>query len=323
LGFLLFEALVVVALSLTVFVAAPAHGAHFSAEGFTMAASVDGHSGLFRAMVFGLLSFCGFDVISTLGEEAKMSRRLVPQATFLALTIFGASIIGGLWCLSYALPWDKLKAVADAGGMPISEIARQYWGGWAVLVPITAISAALGISIATAVGASRVLFSMGRGGLAPARLGELHAKHQVPWKAMHVIFGVGFLAAAGTGAVLGPYFAYAWWGTAATFFAMLTYLMVNLANLVLFRQRALSSASGFALHFVVPVVGIGVDGFILVKSFFIELWGQGWANGQSVIVFDLACALIAAAWAIFSSGLRPSENPRDPVRQIAPGESPI
>ena len=144
-------------------------------------------------------------MISTLGEEAKMPRKLIPQATFLALTIFGASIIGGLWCLSYALPWDKLKAVADAGGMPISEIARQYWGGWAVLVPITAISAALGISIATAVGASRVLFSMGRGGLAPAVLGELHPRHQVPWKAMHVIFGLGFVAAAGTGALLGPY----------------------------------------------------------------------------------------------------------------------
>ena len=123
-----------------------------------------------------------------------MPRKLVPQATFLALTLFGASIIGGLWCLSYAVSWDKLKAVADAGGMPISEIARQYWGRWAVLVPITAISAALGISIVTAVGASRVLYSMGRGGLAPATLGELHPTYQVPWKAMHVIFGSsGFL----------------------------------------------------------------------------------------------------------------------------------
>ena len=47
LGFLLFEAVVVVALSVTVFRwSAPHHGAHFSAEGFHGRASVDGRSGL-------------------------------------------------------------------------------------------------------------------------------------------------------------------------------------------------------------------------------------------------------------------------------------
>ena len=43
-----------------------------------------------KAIVFAMLSYCGFDVISTVAEEAKMARRLIPQATFLALGAFGA-----------------------------------------------------------------------------------------------------------------------------------------------------------------------------------------------------------------------------------------
>jgi hypothetical protein len=43
----------------------------------------------------------------------------------------------------------------------------------------------------------------------------------------------------------------------------------------------------------VPALGIIVDLYILVQSFFIELWAQDWATGKSVVVFDVTCAVIA------------------------------
>ena len=302
LRFLLVETAIVTALCVSVMLFAPAHvpGMHFSLEGFHAAASPTGISGLLRAMVFGMLAFCGFDVISTLSEEAKMSRKMIPQATFVSVIIFGAFIIIGVWGFSYAATPEKLKAVADAGGMPISDIARDFWGKWAFLVPITAISAALGIAIATAVGASRVLYSMARKGHAPASFQELHPTYQVPWKAMNLIFVVGIVAAVVTGALLGPYYAYTWWGTTSTFFAMLTYFMVNAANLILYREKIFKSFGGFFFHGLVPVFGICADGYILVRSFFIELWAQGWANGQSVVVVDVACAVLALGLALSS-----------------------
>jgi amino acid transporter len=298
LTFLAFETLVVTALCLTVVFVAPSHGLHLSLENFSFAASPDGTSGIFRALIFGMLTFCGFDVISTLSEETHMPRRLIPQATFLALGVFGVFIIAGIWALCYGGSPEKLKAVADAGGMPISEIARDFWGGWASLVPVTAITAGLGIGIATAVGASRVLFSMARRGLVAERLGRVHAKYRVPWGALHLIFATGLVAAVVTGAALGPYNSYVWWGTTSTFFALLTYLMVNVANLLLFTDRAFKSVGGFILHVLIPLFGIAVDLYILIRSFFIELWGQGWATGQSVIVFDVACALGALGLAL-------------------------
>ena len=298
LGFLLFETLIVIALCMTVGVIAPEHGAQFSLEGFHISASPTGASGLFQALVFGMLSFCGFDVISTLGEETKMPRRLIPQATFIALLIFGVLMVAGIWVLTYAASSEQLKTIADAGGMPISEIARIYWGKGAILVPLTAISAAMGIAIATAIGASRVLFSMGRRGDAPARFGELNPRFQSPWKSMHVIFGAGLLAAIITGLLLGPYPTWIWWCTTSTFFAMLTYLSVNFANLILFRDQVFKNPTSFFLHGFIPIVGIALDGYILVESFFIELWKQGWKTGQSVIVFDLICAGVGLGLAL-------------------------
>jgi hypothetical protein len=91
---------------------------------------------------------------------------------------------------------------------------------------------------------------------------------------------------------------------------MITYLLVNLANLLLNRTRAFTSVGSFILYVAVPSVGVGVDGFILVRTFFIELWRQGWATGQSVIAFDAACSLLAAL-AVLGSGRSASLSSAD------------
>lgn len=287
LGLLLFEALVVAALCVTIVVKAPA----LDMRGFSLHATPDGTSGLFKAMVFAMLSYCGFDVVSTLAEEARMPRKLIPQATFLSLGMFGALMIAGIWALTFALPADRLRALADSGGMPITEIARGAWGRGSLLVMLTGISAALGIAIATAVGASRILYSMGRDGLAPPLFAAL--RNQVPANAMHVVFVGGFCGAALVGLLVGPYSAYLWWGTTSTFFAMVTFVFVNVANVVLHRERIFTSVPAFVLHAALPVLGAVVDLYLLWRSFFIELWGQGWATGRSVIVFDVTCAALA------------------------------
>jgi hypothetical protein len=133
---------------------------------------------------------------------------------------------------------------------------------------------------------------MGRSGLAPRAFASL--RNQVPWSAMHLVFGAGLVGAVIAGALAGPYRAYLWWGTTATFFAMITFVFVNLANLMLHRDRVFASAAGFALHGALPLLGIAVDLLILWRSFFVEQWGQG-AMGRSAIAFDVACGVLALA----------------------------
>jgi amino acid transporter len=294
LAFLLFEVSVVVALCLTIVWIRPLSGVVLSSEGFHVRASTAGLPGIFQALIFGMLGFCGFDVISTLAEETKMARKLIPQATLLSLFVYGVAIVAGVWCLTYSDTPQKLKALSDnTGGMPITAIATTFWGKGSILIIFTGFSAALGIAIATSVGASRVLFAMARDGFASPNFGTVHEQHRVPWTALHVIYLCGVVGPLAVGALIGPYKAFVWFCMTTTFFAMVTYLLVNVSNLLLFRDRALKSGVGFLLYAIVPTLGIAFDGYILIRSFFIELWGQSWAEGRSVLVFDVGCAVVA------------------------------
>jgi len=79
---------------------------------------------------------------------------------------------------------------------------------------------------------------------------------------------------------------------------MMTYLFVNVAVIVLNRHRIFASLGGFFRYAVLPALGIAADAYIVVQSFFIELWNQNWATGKSVVVFDVACAALALILAL-------------------------
>lgn len=291
LGLLVIESIVVVLLCAT---AAWLHPAGpLDLEGFLPSTSPTGAAGLWQAMVFAVLSFCGFDVISTLAEEAKLPRKMIPQATFLALLSFGAVIILGIWALTFAAPPGRLLALAAAPGMPITALSRDLWGKGSLLVLVTGLTAALGIVIATSVGASRVLFSLAREGLLPQRFARLHPRWAVPWEGLHLVFTVGLAGALIAAIIVGPWSAYLWWGLASTFFAVITFFFVNLAALVLLPRLA-TSRGGRALYTLVPLLGLGVDLVIFVRCFLVEALSKGWF-GRSAILFDLLCAALAAA----------------------------
>lgn len=296
--FLLIEISVVVLLCLTIIWLAPGRGRPLTFEGFSFVAASQNPSGLFRAMVFGMLGFCGFDVISTVAEETKMARKLIPQATILAVLFYAVLIIVGMWALTIGGDQASLKSAAANGQMPINDVARAFWGRGSLLVTLTGISATLGLSVVTSLGASRILFDMGRREAASSRFAQLHPRFQVPWNSLHIIFGGGFLGAILVFVLVGSYNAYVWWATTSTFFAMLTYLFVNVAVIALNFQRVKASVKGFLLYACVPVLGIAADAYIVTQSFFIELWNQGWATGKSVVVFDVACAILALAFAV-------------------------
>ncbi|GAC1351350.1 MAG: APC family permease [Polyangiales bacterium] len=310
LGFLLFETAVVIALCATV-IARPIGGAHLSLEGFHISASRHGFSGLLRALVFAMLSFCGFDVVSTVAEESRMARKLIPQATLLSLIIFAFLITAGVWALTYAQTPDAIAAIANAGGMPITEVARSRWGRLGVLVAVTGFSAALGIAIATSVGASRVLFSMARDGAAPPRFAALHPVNRVPTLALHVVFGAGTFGGLVTALAIGPYNSYLWWATISTAFALITYVLVNLANIIIFRARLTSTPFGWLLHGVLPLLGLGIDAYILVHVFGIDLWAQPWATGKSVLVSEVVVVLLAIALVLVVGSARHTRNAND------------
>jgi amino acid transporter len=266
-----------------------------------------GWNGLYQGLLLGIFAYTGFDVVSTAAEEAKAPRRLLPRATLFALLGVGVFWTFASWGLSMSEPVSKISAFNLAGTTAVTPLAGDFWGWGRIFVIITAMTAITAVSVATTIGASRGLYAMARERVIPSRLAKTHPVYQVPRIATATV-----LLVAGVGAFSVVFIldnavdGLIWWASAIVFFALVTYAAVNLANLVLFRTSRRAEFN-WLLNGVVPVLGLGIDVFLLYKSFFKTLWEAGWRTGQSVIVVSLALAAIAVAVAVFNRLRRPDQ----------------
>ncbi len=89
-------------------------------------------SALFLGIVFGFLSFAGFEAAATLGEEAVEPRRDIPRA------ILGTALFGGLYFVSvtavevmgFGTDPAGLKAFAASSSL-LGDLGGSYVGSWA------------------------------------------------------------------------------------------------------------------------------------------------------------------------------------------------
>jgi amino acid transporter len=300
---MLIEAGVVTLLGLTIFFIKTAHG-QLDFSPFNPGAALNGTNGLFAGLIFGLLSFTGYDVISTLAEETRTPRSLIPRATIAACVGVGVFWIVMSWFYTMAVPISDVAKYTTSGVTPITPIAKLYWGDANILVIITGLTAASGVYIATMVGASRVLYAMGREGSLPNLFGRLHPRFRVPWNAMHLIFALTIIVDVVWALWVGLYNAFSWWGSAIVFFALITYIFVNLSNIIFFWRFRRERFNVF-LNLVVPVIGIAVGIYLLYKSFFVALWSAGWQMGQSIVVVSLALLVVVALYTLGLRAMRP------------------
>ncbi|MCW5253591.1 MULTISPECIES: APC family permease [unclassified Streptomyces] len=146
-------------------------------------------SGLFFAMTFGFLSFAGFEAASTLGEETRNPRRDIPIA------LIGTVLIAGVFYVVVTSA-ETLGFGADAHGVNaliaspslMGDLATMYVGSWlGPVVTLGAAASAFAGGLACTVGASRLLFAMGRDGFGPRRLGEARERDGVPQAAVTLV----------------------------------------------------------------------------------------------------------------------------------------
>ena len=75
-----------------------------------------------------VLSYTGFDVISTVAEESHSPRSMIPRATIIATVGVAAFWIFGVYALSISVPTDKVEELVASGMTPVVPIAADYWG---------------------------------------------------------------------------------------------------------------------------------------------------------------------------------------------------
>ena len=111
-------------------------------------------------IVVAFASFAGFEGAATLGEESRQPRRLIPAAIAVSLAVVAVLVIGVDAVVRNAYPGVTQLAAAS---VPLVTVTDQYVASWmGTLVNFGAVVSAFGVCLACAVGASRILFALGR-----------------------------------------------------------------------------------------------------------------------------------------------------------------
>jgi amino acid transporter len=99
------------------------------------------------------------------------------------------------------------------------------------------------------------------------------------------------------GALLGTSSQYNWTATMSSSLALLTYLAVNIANVVYHWRFERAQFRVFS-HAIVPVVGILVVCFVIEKSYLGSLWDAGWTYGRSVQLAVVIWLVLGVLWTL-------------------------
>ncbi len=128
-----------------------------------------------------VLSFLGFDGISTLAEETKGGSDSVGRASIWALLLVGGFFFIQTYLAACVIPWEGIGTFTDIDSA-FYEVAAV--AGGAKVMWICAIATGLAWGIADCMVAqaaiSRILFAMSRDGFLPKILSKVHPRFKTP-----------------------------------------------------------------------------------------------------------------------------------------------
>jgi len=182
-----------------------------------------------------VLTYIGFDGISTLSEEAENPRRNILLATVLTCLVIG--VLSAIEVYAAQLVWPASQPYPNVD-TAFTFVAGRAWQPLFAIVGFTLVVANFGSGMGAQLGAARLLYGMGRSSALPKSFfGAVDPKRRVPRN--NVIF-VGVLALAGAfflPAVAGAATGYELGANLLNFGALIAFMGVNAAAFVRYYLR--------------------------------------------------------------------------------------
>jgi amino acid transporter len=247
-----------------------------------------------------ITAFVGFESSAALGTEARRPFRDIPRA--LVWSVLGVGVLYFLAASAQAAAFRDLGLGSDAGAGAVDQMAAAYGAHWIgfVLDLCVAISF-FACAAASTTALARVIFSLGKEGVLPHRLGESHPRLQTPVAAALVTVPVVVLppaVALAVGAGL------TWTVDASLVVAtagyLLAYALVCAAAPVFLWRLGEVTVPPVIYALVATVTLTGVSAFYLTNA-----WTDGARTGVLVFLAALPGGAIYYAWRVRTNpGLR-------------------
>jgi amino acid transporter len=225
---------------------------------------------IFSATSICIMSFLGFDAVSTLAEEVEGGDRgVVGRAIIAVLVLSAVFFVAVTWVLGNLLPGIAIKDQAAA----VYELAAWATGPWTAVVLAWAYAGIVGLSNALPMqaGVARVVFAMGRDRQLPRVLARVHPRYHTPYMGMLVTAALSLAVAVHMKNRLDDL------ASIVNFGALSGFLFLHISVLAYFGVRQRSAA--LIRHWLVPICGI-----VVVLAVF---------SGMSALAVKVGCAWLA------------------------------
>jgi amino acid transporter len=230
-----------------------------SANTLTVFTPTTGLFGLAWGLIYGFLSFTGFESVASLAEETSNPKRLIGPSAFFALVAVGVFYV----FLAYAgvVGWGLGKLTGGSGPaffandtFAYGTLAGHIWGPFQWIVLLAVVNSVIACSLAALNFAARYFYSLGRLQLLPSRFGQVQPRHRTPSFSIHTMGVITLVLSLGLGTWWGPSIAFGFLATAFTYGWILMFAMANIA-LPFFYRREHPEDFSAVRHILFPVIG--------------------------------------------------------------------
>lgn len=222
---------------------------------FTLKPIFDGNkfnmSIVLSAVSVCVLSFLGFDGISTLAEEAKGGSDSVGRASVWALLLVGVFFFVQTYLAACVIPWEGMGTYANIDEA-FYEVANVAGGAWVMVLCAVATGLAWGIAdcLVAQAAVSRIIFSMSRDGFLPKPLAKVHPKFQTPYIATLLIAAISLVITLGFTQGIQEL------AELVNFGALSAFIILNFTVIYYFMFKKKSKS--YFKHLVLPLIGAAI-----------------------------------------------------------------
>jgi amino acid transporter len=208
------------------------------------------------AVSIAVLSFLGFDAISTLAEESKGGSKAIGKAIVFSLLVVGVLFIIQTWVAALIWPDYTTFENADVAFYQIAEIAGGPWLKWMTIIA-TAVAWGIADALVAQAAISRILYSMARDRKLPKVLSKVHPKFKTPYISTLLVAVISLIVTAFFASQIGAL------ASVVNFGALSAFLFLHASVVIYFIKKQKSKE--YFKHLVLPLIGFIIIGYVWIS----------------------------------------------------------